>query len=415
MNMRRYIAYSLALLSGVFLLSCGEMDDTYREFIEDGEIVYSGRPSQFTAHSGNKRMVLSFYLVPDPKIIRAKILWRNPELPSGTNPLPGQRNPGKDSVEIEIQPNVATNYHELGISNLEEGIYTFEMYTFDKNGNSSIRTETIGEVFGEVFRSSIVNRPLERVVHYKQFNNPDSNLDFEWLGAAKTIVAVDIKYTNIEGVEQVYRDTKVVVVENRPPVFISRTIVPKYKLGTSVQYRTGFLPNTMAADTFWTDYKPVAAVQEDRMIRPGIYKIIARHSGKTLKVRSNSTSANGQVEQNVYDNLFSSQWKIQYNPEGNVVVKNLNSSMDMAVAGGATADGTNIQQILPIATDTYDEWIIEAADAGKKYFRLKNKKTGKVAGVQSGSTANGQSVQQQTLVVSANHQQFELEFVQAID
>jgi hypothetical protein len=391
------------------------MDETYREFVEEGEMVYSGRPSRFIAHSGRKRMVLTFELAADPKITQVKIFWNNPELANGAAPVPGQRNPGRDSLKFEIQKASREKDYVVPIENLVEGIYTFEIFTFDSNGNTSIRNEAIGEVFGDVFQNSIVNRPLERAVHYKQFNNPESNLDLEWLGAAKAIVAVEIKYTNTDDVEQTVIETKVTVVANRPKVFLPRTIMPNYKPGTNFQYRTGFLPNIMAADTFWTDYNQVTFVQEDRMIRPGIYKIIARHSGSTLKVRNNATAANGQVEQNVYDNLLSSQWKIQYNAGGNVVIKNVNSSMDMAVAGGATGDNINIQQILPIATATHDEWIVEPVDIDKIYFRLKNQATGKVAGIQSGALTNGQSLQQQSLNVSALHQQFEFEFVQAFN
>jgi hypothetical protein len=389
----------------MFALSCGDMDDTYDEFLNDGETIYTGRPDALQAFSGNKRVKLTWLLISDPKIVKAKVFWKNPEL-QGTEPLPGQRKPGRDSVEIAIQRTSGIDPVELIIGNMREGVYTFEVFTYDKNGNSSIRSEVIAEVFGDTYQSSVSNRPLNKAVYYNHFTNPTSSLDLEWFGVAQQVVSMDIWYTDTDDVERKIQVTKVVTTPGRPGVFADRTILSNFQTGTELRYRTAYLPNATAIDTFYTDYKTISAVENSLMVRPGLYKIVAKHSGKALKVRSNSTSANAQVEQNTFDDLLTSfKWRLSYNPEGYVVLTSLNSQMDMAVASSgtpaapSTSDGANIIQIAQVSPSgtscgCHDEWILEATDATNQYFSIKNRFSTKVMEVAAAGTNDGASIQQ---------------------
>jgi hypothetical protein len=69
MRLKKY--YTCQAITAIFftcLLACSKMDDTYDDFIKDGEIVYVGRVDSARAYPGNNRMDLSMLLTADPRI-----------------------------------------------------------------------------------------------------------------------------------------------------------------------------------------------------------------------------------------------------------------------------------------------------------------------------------------------------------
>ncbi len=67
-------------------------------------------------------MQLSWLLISDPKISRAKIYWNN----------------HKDSAMLDIKRTSGVDTIRYVINNIEERAYTFEVYNFDRDGNTSV-------------------------------------------------------------------------------------------------------------------------------------------------------------------------------------------------------------------------------------------------------------------------------------
>src|SRR5690606_33400980 len=107
-----------------------KMDDTYKDFIKDGKIPYTGKADPVSVHPGRTRLMLAWPTPSDPKAIRAKLYWNNRQ----------------DSMEVPINRDLDTA--KVIFNDWEEGAYVFEIFTFDKDGNSSLKVEVMAQVYG---------------------------------------------------------------------------------------------------------------------------------------------------------------------------------------------------------------------------------------------------------------------------
>jgi len=234
----------LTVCSGILLLaSCDKMEDTYKQYLDDGEIIYTGKADSLRALPGNKRIGLTWLIVSDPKIVKTVVYW----------------NAKRDSVVVPVHKTAEVDTLNVVIPDLEEGVYTFEVYTFDAEGNSSIKTEVIGEVFGDTYQHSLYNREVKQAawINLPAQTDPPAaaftGVQIDWFGAAGQAVFVEIAYTNQAGEQIVLRDFPV-QVGNRPPQFRETSRLPDYLRETSFSYRTAFKPDSAAMDTFYTDF-----------------------------------------------------------------------------------------------------------------------------------------------------------------
>lgn len=247
------------LLAGLCFSSCEKMDATYKDFLNGGEIVYNGKPELLQVFSGNKRVKLKWYIISDPKITSAKIYWNNPANIEGDPIIPGQRNAGRDSVAISITRGAGTDSVQTFIERLKEGIYTFTVYMYDDKGHSSIKSEIIGDVYGDNYQSSITNRPLDM----PQLNilNGKSDLYIPWYGVAQQAVRIDLIYTNTSGQVKTVQKTKIPnpADARRGMIWLDRDTLFNFKdaVGAKLRYRTAYLPEETAIDTFFTEYTDI--------------------------------------------------------------------------------------------------------------------------------------------------------------
>lgn len=214
----------LAALTGLIAVSCAEMDDTYDDFIKNGEIWYTKKPDSVWVLPGNSRARLSV-LISSPEVVKFRAFW----------------NDGRDSVEVPVQK-VIGNDTVSTIIELAEGSYTFEVYTYDQNGNASVRKDTSGIVFGETYIESLQNRLVSSA--FLIAGQPK----IEWLEVTKPeVVGGEVHFIGGDGKGQVLRvpvDEMVTRIADRPQ-------------GDSVRYRTLFLPVPNAIDTFYSAYQTI--------------------------------------------------------------------------------------------------------------------------------------------------------------
>lgn len=214
----------------LFLFACSKMDDTYDDFIKDGEIVYIARVDSATSYPGNNRMDLSMLLTADPRISKVKVYWD----------AGGQT----DSTEKAVQRTAGVDTVRFSFNKLPEGTYTFYIYSYDNAGHRSVKTDVIGTVYGEKYISRLVNRTVKSSIYDDNAKTAIVN----WFGAGADIIGEEIIYTDVQGLErkQYYKHESLAD---------SVCILPDYLKGNSFQFRTLYKPAPNAIDTFYSNYE----------------------------------------------------------------------------------------------------------------------------------------------------------------
>ncbi len=256
----------LILVLAALLASCSKMDDTYKEFLKGGEIVYIGKADSAKADPGRNRIQLSWLVLADPKVTGAKIYW----------------NSRLDSLVIPIKKTADIDTIRVMLNGLAEGTYIFEIYTFDDKKNSSMMTEVVGSVYGDLYESALLTRPLTEA----NFKRGNVNLRF---GATnEQAVFSEVEFTNDQDEAQKVRvptDSLTFKLEN-------------YKQGSPLRYRTAFIPAPTAIDTFYTAYDtviPVEGVLEKVPYSKSAWSIAAFSSEEPNNTRLASKLIDGDI------------------------------------------------------------------------------------------------------------------------
>ncbi len=213
----------LTALAGLlfFITGCTKMDSTYEQYLEKGGIIYPGRPAKVILNGGDNRIRISWPKGPDPSIVKAKISW----------------NVGADSIVVPVSAGMDTI--SCMINNLPENSYSFTIITYDKDGHNSVPLEVFGTTYGAKYRSRLLDRP---VLAAQQKSSGEVFLAWGIADDNLGALGTEIKYVNLKG-DTVYRFER----KN-----IDTTFFQDYKSGTNYFYRTLFLPDSNAIDTFRT-------------------------------------------------------------------------------------------------------------------------------------------------------------------
>jgi hypothetical protein len=231
MRKNKYRTYQAVIsICLTFLVACSKMDDTYDDFIKDGEIVYIARVDSARSYPGNNRMDLSMLLIADPRISKVKVYWD----------AGGQ----SDSTEKAVQRTADVDTVRFSFNKLAEGTYTFYIYTYDNAGHRSIKTDVIGTVYGEKYIAQLVNRAIKSGT----YDDLAKTATVKWFGVGTDIIGEEIIYTDLQGVvrKQVYK---------HEGLADSLTVLPDYKKGNNFQFRTLYKPAANAIDTFYSNYE----------------------------------------------------------------------------------------------------------------------------------------------------------------
>ena len=228
-KLRNSFVYILSLLLVVLVAACKKMDD-YKKYIEDNPVItYTGKVDSVKIYPGENRVLITGLLVSDPKIVEARIYWNSQE----------------DSVVIPIIRNSGVDTLKAYINNLNDAVYNFEIVTFDHLGNKSVRVYAIGRAYGENYRLSLLNRPA---LEANTDGEGVTTVSFSNLDANSGALSTELKYsTELAGEASV----------SIPLSSTSIQLPEDYKVGTPLNYRTKYLPDTLAIDTFYTDYNQI--------------------------------------------------------------------------------------------------------------------------------------------------------------
>lgn len=219
--MKKRIYYNIiAILIVLLSTSCRDMNSTYIEYLEGGEIVYVSKADSLKVYPGKNRVMLSWIPGVDNKAIKAMIYW----------------NYGEDSLEYIID-RYSTHPTVDVIIPLNEGTYTFDVYTFDAKGNKSVKSSVQGSSYGIQYQSNIFNIEMKssyyRTIYW--YDSPQ--------GAC--------------GTEVVYKDKNNSYKTIITPETSKTTLIPDFQYASEIKYRTMYIPQENSIDTFYTDYKTV--------------------------------------------------------------------------------------------------------------------------------------------------------------
>lgn len=226
--------FCLLVFVGSVLFSCGPMDETYRDFIKNGEIIYTGKVDSLKAWPGKNRMQLTWLLVSDPKITRNVVYW----------------NDKTDSLSVNVVKTDNVDLITVMIDNLPERVYTFDVYAYDNAGHSSVKAQVIGTVYGTNYSNTLYNRSVSSNV----YSTTTGNTTINWFGVSAQAIVMNINYQDVSDVSHIVTDIPVKDPNypNRAKALAAFTVLPNYKRGTTYTYRTGYLPIATCIDTFYT-------------------------------------------------------------------------------------------------------------------------------------------------------------------
>ncbi|SDD36703.1 protein of unknown function [Mucilaginibacter pineti] len=228
MKQYKITSYYILVLAVLVISACTKMDDYKKKYEANGPLIYPGILDSVQVFSGKNRVLITGLFTSDPKIVKYRVYW----------------NSKQDSVEVPVVRTSGVDTAKLYIPNLPEGLMSFEIRTYDNAGHVSIPVGIAGNIYGDLYQSSIINRGI-----VKAEIQTDGSALINWadVNSDDGLVSMRIKYTDAANKAH---DTLITSI----PANLS-TSLPAFKAGSSISYRTAYLPNKTAIDTFYVDYQ----------------------------------------------------------------------------------------------------------------------------------------------------------------
>ncbi len=223
------LAIAIFVPIAIGIIACSKMDDTYDQFWKDGPKVYPASPDSVKVFPGENRIELIWLILGDPTVSKAKIYWNNK----------------KDSIDVPVElTEKGIDTVKVSFTDMSEGSYSFDIYTYDRRGNQSVPATVVGKVYGESYSSSLLNRLV------KSAEFIDGSLEIVWGNPAdNTSIGDELVYTDISGTDRhvyVRSDADSTIVDDFD-----------FNAGKTFSYRTMYLPEPTAIDTFYTGYRTI--------------------------------------------------------------------------------------------------------------------------------------------------------------
>lgn len=215
----------LLVVSALGLYSCKKMDSTYREYIQGGEIVYVSKVDSAKAYPGHNRILLTWLKGTDPKVSLARVF-------------------GSDGLLLKeqgVEEGATGQVQEILLENMPEGTHSLVLVTLDNKGNTSVKVTVPATSFGQRYQSTLQTRRIESAIYQGEY------VQIDWHGPTADAVATEVVYEDVKGDE-------IIVIT---PANEGRTILENFANKTQIKYRTLFMPDSMAIDTFYSDYADV--------------------------------------------------------------------------------------------------------------------------------------------------------------
>ncbi|MCL3778950.1 DUF4998 domain-containing protein [Prolixibacteraceae bacterium JC049] len=218
----KQITYVFALLLLTALCSCDSMNDIHSEYLEGGEKIYLGKVDSLKALPGQNRIELNWLINADPRVTKWTVFWSN----------------RTEKREVEKGTNMAGDTIKISLTDLVEDTYTFEVVSYDDEGNKSLPVELTARSYGEFYISNLHNRAIKSYKVDGEFPSNMQEVTIEWETAPEGCLKTVVYFENKDGEEQ-----KIEVLPSD-----SKTIISEWY--NEIRYESSYLPVPMAVDTF---------------------------------------------------------------------------------------------------------------------------------------------------------------------
>lgn len=228
---------------GCMAVGCGKMDANYANLLKGGEARYPAKPDSIRFFTGHNRAQLSWLMISAATVVQCRVYW-NDRADSVTVPFKATSADGEDTVNVIIE-------------DIPEGSYTFQVFTYDKNGNRSILKDVGGHVFGQNYVNTLTNRQIKSAEKFTD------KAKIEWFQPGESSLATEISYIDKDGASR----------ERIIPNTENISYIMGIPGGDTIRYRTLYLPDSLSIDTFYSAYQavllemPVAKALDKRLFK----------------------------------------------------------------------------------------------------------------------------------------------------
>ncbi len=277
MKSKNFILGIIALLF-VSLTACEDQNELHEKWLQDGEEDYIGAVNFATTISGDESITFVSYIT-DPRVKFVTVKWNE----FGVD----------KSVRVEVPEMDYSELEEFTIDDLwsftigedetiAENDYNFTLICDNGDGINSVKYQTIGKVYGEKYRKSLINRVV------KSFELLENGINLNFSGALnETDLGIELYYNN--GTEDVVR---VLTTEELTETIFLET--PDFS--TPITYSTLYQPEN-CKDTFKAD-----------VLTPSIKKLVNVALGKPAT--ASGTLNDSYIAENAVDGAITdaSRW-----------------------------------------------------------------------------------------------------------
>ncbi|WP_215223084.1 DUF4998 domain-containing protein [Echinicola shivajiensis] len=216
----KYTVWVSIFMMLILIWSCETTNETFNEFVLDGETVYVGKADSVIIGEGFNKLRFWVAINADPKISKG-ILKNNDETFYHEFPV-NRGKSGNDTISFDLD--------------IPEGEYTFGLFLLDESGNQSVRVEVPATVYGEKYKSGLINRGIKGI---KSFEN---EAIIQWLSPSQGSLKSIVTYENQEGE----------LVELEVANSDSETLLENYKRGGELWVKGFYRPTDSSIEDFET-------------------------------------------------------------------------------------------------------------------------------------------------------------------
>lgn len=242
--------FSAIVLLLIFNLGCKKK----AAITNEESLVKVEKVTLLTAFPGKNRVKLSWKISPDAGITKCRVYW-NTELKS-----------------VDVAVSSGKTDMEVIVNNLVENNYVFSVSAYNAAGNSSEKVSVSEHSYGDIYESSLKNRTLKSVA----INENALTAMISWDSAEPGLVRSEVKYTDAFATEHLVKVLP--AAEN--------TTLENFEAGRKFEYRTLYLPDALAIDTFYTAFNEVTVTSQpdDELAYSTLVRLNADGPGNTYQL-----------------------------------------------------------------------------------------------------------------------------------
>ena len=214
----------ILFLTGIILglLSCKSPDSLHNKYLVPNGLNYPAKAMDAVLYPGKNRVKIAWHNGTKRSTVKARISWHNET----------------ESIEMDIDPQ-AEEISRI-IEPLTEDTYSFMIRTYDAEGNVSVPVEVTGNVYGDLYESTLQPRHMA-------LTSFSDRLVLKWAAPDRGTVKTILNYTSSSNV----------MVALEILLDETQTILTDYKENGLYYTETWYLPEPGMLDEFCITTEPM--------------------------------------------------------------------------------------------------------------------------------------------------------------